>query len=55
MSEGTENGKRPQYTVAFLAGSFGLTQAQAVSILAAAGDDRLVAAEQARLQKARNN
>ena len=47
--------KPRQYTVAFLAGSFGLTQAQAVAILAAAGDDRLKAAEEARLQKARNN
>lgn len=43
--------KQPQYTMAFLAGSFGLTEQQARSILAASGDDLTKAAEAARLQK----
>ena len=43
--------KLPQYTVTFLAGSFGLTEEQARLILARAGDDRVKAAEGARLQK----
>ena len=47
--------RKPQYTTAFLAGSFGLTEAQAVAIITAAGADRLKAAEAARLQKRMNN
>jgi hypothetical protein len=43
--------KLPQYTVTFLAGSFGLTAEQARHILARAGDDRVRAAEGARLEK----
>lgn len=43
--------KLPQYTVTFLAGSFGLTAEQARLILARAGDDRVRAAEGARLEK----
>lgn len=43
--------KLPQYTATFLAGSFGLTQEQARLILARSGDDRVVAAERARLEK----
>jgi hypothetical protein len=43
--------KLPQYTVTFLAGSFGLTAEQARQIIAQAGDDRVKAAEGARLQK----
>lgn len=43
--------KLPQYTATFLAGSFGLTQEQARLILARSGDDRVVAAESARLEK----
>lgn len=43
--------KLPQYTVTFLAGSFGLTEEQARLILARAGDDRVRAAEGARLEK----
>jgi hypothetical protein len=43
--------KLPQYTVTFLAGSFGLTEEQARLILARAGDDRVKAAEGARLEK----
>ena len=43
--------KLPQYTVTFLAGSFGLTVEQARFILARSGDDRIKAAEHARLQK----
>jgi hypothetical protein len=45
----------PQYTPAFLAGSFGLTQAQAQTILESSGVDRLKAAEMARVQKTINN
>jgi hypothetical protein len=43
--------KLPQYTATFLAGSFGLTEEQARQIIARAGDDRVKAAEGARLQK----
>lgn len=43
--------KLPQYTVTFLAGSFGLTAGQARLVLARAGDNRLKAAEGARLEK----
>ena len=43
--------KLPQYTVTFLAGSFGLTEEQARLILARSGDDRVRAAEGARLEK----
>ena len=46
--------KPPQYTVTFLAGSFGLTEDQARLILAQAGDDRLKAAEAARVHKKAN-
>jgi hypothetical protein len=44
----------PQYTVTFLAGSFGLTKDQARLVLAQAGNDRVRAAEGARLQKRAN-
>jgi hypothetical protein len=44
-----------QYTAGFLAGSFGLTIAQAREILASAGDDRTTAAELARKKKADGN
>jgi hypothetical protein len=47
--------KLPQYTMPFLAGSFGLTEQQAKSILARSGDDRTKAAEAARLQKRANS
>lgn len=43
--------KLPQYTMTFLAGSFGLSEEQAKLVLARAGDDRIKAAEGARLQK----
>ena len=43
--------KLPQYTVTFLAGSFGLTEEQARLIIARSGDDRVRAAEGARLEK----
>jgi len=43
--------KLPQYSVTFLAGSFGLTEDQARAILAQCGDDRVKAAEAARVQK----
>lgn len=43
--------KLPQYTVPFLAGSFGLTEEQARVILAEAGDNRVEAAERARQEK----
>jgi hypothetical protein len=43
--------KLPQYTVTFLAGSFGLTEEQARLILMRSGDDRVRAAEGARLEK----
>jgi hypothetical protein len=43
--------KLPQYTMTFLAGSFGLSEEQAKLVLARAGDDRVKAAEGARLQK----
>jgi hypothetical protein len=55
MTTSTKIHKLPQYTMAFLAGSFGLTVEQATSIIAEAGDDRLKAAEAARLQKKINN
>jgi hypothetical protein len=42
---------RRQYTTAFLAGSFGLSEAQATSILDEAGEDRTKAADMARLLK----
>jgi hypothetical protein len=44
----------PQYTMTFLAGSFGLTEEQARLVLAQAGADRVKAAEGARLQKQAN-
>ena len=44
-----------QYTVGFLAGSFGLTIEQAREMLASAGDDRTTAAELARKKKASGN
>jgi hypothetical protein len=47
--------KLPQYSVTFLAGSFGLTAEQAKIVLAQAGDDRIKAAEGARLEKRANN
>lgn len=43
--------KLPQYTATFLAGSFGLTHEQARVIIARAGDNRVMAAEGARLEK----
>jgi hypothetical protein len=43
--------KIQQYTMTFLAGSFGLTEEQAKAVLARAGDDRVKAAEGARLLK----
>ena len=46
--------KLPQYSVTFLAGSFGLTEDQARAILAQCGNDRVKAAEAARLQKRAN-
>lgn len=55
MSEDAIVPKRQQYTPGFLAGSFGLTDAQARNIIAEAGEDRARAAELAKLQKARNN
>ena len=42
--------KLPQYTATFLAGVFDLTQEQARLVLARSGDDRVRAAEGARLQ-----
>jgi hypothetical protein len=42
----------PQYSMVFLAGSFGLTEAEAKVILDQAGQDRLTAAELARLHNA---
>lgn len=47
----TKVGKLPQYTVTFLAGSFGLTQEQARLILARSGNDRVMAAEGGRLER----
>ena len=47
--------KLPQYSVTFLAGSFGLTAEQAKIVLASAGDDRVKAAEGARLEKQAGN
>ncbi len=47
--------KLPQYTITFLAGSFGLlSEEQARKIIAQAGDDRVKAAEGARLQRRAN-
>ncbi|MBL8598371.1 MAG: hypothetical protein JNL14_11590 [Devosia sp.] len=43
--------KLPQYTSTFLARSFGLTQEQALVILARSGEDRIRAAEGARLER----
>jgi hypothetical protein len=54
MTEKVAPTKPPQYTMTFLAGSFGLTEQQARAILAQSGDDRLKAAEAARLQKRAN-
>ena len=55
MTTDIKTQKLPQYTMAFLAGSFGLTAEQAMSIIAEAGGNRLKAAEAARLQKKINN
>jgi hypothetical protein len=55
MTDKVASTKQPQYTMTFLAGSFGLTEQQARVILAQSGDDRLKAAEAARLQKRANS
>lgn len=45
MSKLTVSPVRPQYTPAFLASSFGLTQKQAISIIAIAEGNRAKAAD----------
>jgi hypothetical protein len=54
MTDKIKSAPRPQYTMAFLAGSFGLNEAQASSILDEAGEDRTKAADMARLLKVTN-